>query len=110
MLLAPDRDLSNTIDEQDDIKEQILKISSSEMAHLLFLNIGLCNDVVVIESKRGPEYHGSSTDEIALLEMARKCGYVMTKRFNDNIFLRTINDASSKFPVNENGEIMYKVI
>lgn len=74
--------------------------SLRDNAHLLFMNIGLCNDVVVVQTNAGPEYHGSSTDEITLLDMAKRCGYEMTRRVNDNIYLKT--------PLQS--EQMYKII
>jgi len=41
-----------------------------------FLNIILCNDVITITTQAGDvHFHGSSTDEMTLVEAARKLGY-----------------------------------
>ena len=50
--------------------------------------IALCNEVVVVQTKNGIEYHGQSTDEINLLDMAKRAGYEMIRRVNDEIKLR----------------------
>ena len=68
---------------------------------MLLMNIALCNDVVVVQTKNGTEYHGSSTDEITLLDMAKRCGYEMIRRVNDNIYLKTPGSSE---------EVMYRVI
>ena len=89
--------MSNQSQEFSDNQDQ----TTSTISNLLLMNIALCNDVVVVQSKNGPEYHGQSTDEITLLDMAKRCGYEMIRRINDNIYLKT--------PGSEE-EMMYKVI
>ena len=46
--------MSNQSQEFSDNQDQ----TTSTISNLLLMNIALCNDVVVVQSKNGPEYHG----------------------------------------------------
>lgn len=63
--------------------------NESSAIHMFLLTICLCNDVVVVvNNKTGiKEFHGQSTDEVALLEMTKKLDYNFVERTHDSIIL-----------------------
>lgn len=49
-----------------------------------WLSCAICNDVLVVKSEDGSiEYHGSSTDEITLVNAAKDFGFILTDRKGD---------------------------
>ena len=87
------KDIRSLIEDQSQKMQSEYEImpdikTMKNQAQLLITGIALCNEVVVVQTKNGPEYHGQSTDEINLLDMAKRSGYEMIKRVNDDIQLR----------------------
>jgi magnesium-transporting ATPase (P-type) len=50
-----------------------------------WLSCAACNDILVIEKNGEVEYHGSSTDEMTLVEAAANNGFKLIYRAGDTI-------------------------
>ena len=70
----------------------------------MFLNLCLCNDIVVVNNHGVEEYHGQSTDEITLLNFMKQVDYSMVKRTNNGITLKTVNEETVEYRVLEKFE------
>ena len=87
---APGLDELPYVKLQDAIRE--LKEKPNDIMHYYMLNLALCNtamiDVLHPSVEEGiPIFQSESPDEIALIDAAARCGYVMKSRSADTIIL-----------------------
>jgi phospholipid-transporting ATPase len=80
-------------------------VEGMTISDLTFLNIALCNDVVVSQKTDGtPGYHGVSSDEVALLGMASEVGFQLTKRINNSLYLKCFDGVERVYTLKQKFE------